>query len=112
MGEGANTGSCCSLKTFCQHLYPLPLSYGWTCPEETQMNVKTPTAIEPKEVDPHPKLELNSDRAVRKSRWWLWLSAFAILGFGGYKLLEKQGPSQTPPTKLGSRSVPQDVPVA
>lgn len=76
------------------------------------MNVNARTVIEPKEVDPHREPGRNSKRARSNSRWWLWLSGFAILAFGGYKLLEKQDPSQMPPTKLGSRSVPQGVPVA
>jgi len=76
------------------------------------MNVNARTVIEPKEVEPPREPGRNSKRARSNSRWWLWLSVSAILAFGGYRLLERQGAKQTPPEKLGSRSVSQGVPVA
>jgi multidrug efflux system membrane fusion protein len=61
------------------------------------MGTKPPTMLEPRAPAPHdtqhstlpplPTLDLD-EQTPSKSRWWVWLLVFALIGFGCYKLYQ------------------------
>ncbi|TMA54453.1 MAG: MdtA/MuxA family multidrug efflux RND transporter periplasmic adaptor subunit, partial [Deltaproteobacteria bacterium] len=75
------------------------------------MNVHTPIPVEPNAVELRQAREQNAQRPRARSPWWLWLLVLAVLGCGGYWLLEKSWERLPLAAEPAARPVPQGVPV-
>ena len=84
---------------------------GFIVRKDMRMNVHTPTPVEPKAVELRQAREQNAQRPRARSQWWLWLLVLAVLGCGGYWLLEKSWERLPLAAEPAARPVPQGVPV-
>src|SRR3989442_11034806 len=84
---------------------------GFIVRKDMKMNVHTPTPVEPQAVELRQAREQNAQRPRPRSQWWLWLLVLAVLGCGGYWLLEKSWERLPLAAEPAARSVPQGVPV-
>ena len=84
---------------------------GFIVRKDMRMNVHTPTPVEPKAVELRQAREQNAQRPRPRSQWWLWLLVLAVLGCGGYWLLEKSWERLPLAAEPAARPVPQGVPV-
>ena len=79
--------------------------------KDMKMNVHTPIPVEPNAVELRQAREHNAQRPRARSQWWLWLLVLAVLGCGGYWLLEKSWERLPLAAEPAARPVPQGVPV-
>ena len=79
--------------------------------KDMKMNGHTPIPVEPKAVELRQAREHNAQRPRARSQWWLWLLVLAVLGCGGYWLLEKSWERLPLAAEPAARPVPQGVPV-
>ncbi len=84
---------------------------GFIVRKDMRVNVHTPTPVEPKAVELRQAREQNAQRPRPRSQWWLWLLVLAVLGCGGYWLLEKSWERLPLAAEPAARPVPQGVPV-
>src|SRR3989442_2569755 len=84
---------------------------GFIVRKDMKMNVHTPRQVEPNEVELRQAREQNAQRPRPRSQWWLWLLVLAVLGCGGYWLLEKSWERLPLAAEPAARPVPQGVPV-
>src|SRR2546430_13724960 len=84
---------------------------GFIVHKDMKMNVHTPIPVEPNAVELRQAREQNAQRPRARSQWWLWLLVLAVLGCGGYWLLEKSWERLPLAAELAARPVPQGVPV-
>src|SRR3989442_9244901 len=84
---------------------------GFIVRKDMKMNVHTPTPVEPQAVELRQAREQNAQRPRPRSQWWLWLLVLAVLGCGGYWLLEKSWERLPLAAEPAARPVPQGVPV-
>ena len=84
---------------------------GFIVHKDMKMNVHTPIPVEPNAVELRQAREQNAQRPRARSQWWLWLLVLAVLGCGGYWLLEKSWERLPLAAEPVARPVPQGVPV-
>src|SRR5437762_478261 len=84
---------------------------GFIVRKDMKMNVHTPIPVEPNAVELRQAREQNAQRPRARSQWWLWLLVLAVLGCGGYWLLEKSWERLPLAAEPAARPVPQGVPV-
>src|SRR2546430_7263851 len=84
---------------------------GFIVHKDMKMNVHTRIPLEPNAVELRQAREQNAQRPRARSQWWLWLLVFAVLGCGGYWLLEKSWERLPLAAEPAARPVPQSVPV-
>jgi multidrug efflux system membrane fusion protein len=77
------------------------------------MNSKEDLSItlEPGSGELRSGLEQSRQKTAARSWWWLWLPLLAILGYGGYWLLEQAKQQQTPSAPATMKPMTQSIPV-
>lgn len=75
------------------------------------MNREKATILEEKSEELRQEAGRGSQRVGSSRRWWLWLLVFAVLGCGGYWLLDKSEKGQAPAAEAAGKTFSQGVPV-
>src|SRR5437773_11477105 len=83
---------------------------GFIVRKDMKMNVHTPIPVEPNAVELRQAREQNAQRPRARSQWWLWLLVLAVLGCGGYWLLEESWERLPLAAEPAARPVPPGVP--
>src|SRR5689334_3200566 len=68
---------------------------------------------EPTTIELRRELKQPLPRAATKRRWWLWLLALLVIGYGGYRLLQRTGPQSlsTAPAPAAMKPATPSIPV-
>lgn len=75
------------------------------------MSGETPISPEPKTIDFRGGMEQSVQKTDARHWWWLWLPLLAVLGYGGYWLLEQAKQQQTSTAPATMRPITQSIPV-